>query len=58
MNTVIHLKTGNKYTLHGIVIDATNSTDGRRMALYSNSDQVLFVREISEFMEKFKASDE
>lgn len=58
MNIVIHLKTGNKYTLHGIVIDATNDAPpGRRMALYSNSDQVFFVREISEFMEKFKAEE-
>lgn len=57
MNTVIHLKTKQEYTLHGIVIDATNSTDGRRMALYSNSDGVFFVREITEFMEKFEAKE-
>jgi hypothetical protein len=58
ISTVKHIKTGKLYTLHGIVIDATNTTDGRRMALYSNSDNIFFVREISEFMEKFAHGDE
>lgn len=58
MKTIIHKKTGDEYTLHGIVIDATNNAaPGRRMALYTNLHGIFFVREISEFMEKFKEKE-
>lgn len=54
-----HNKTGEVYVLKDIVIDCTNATNGRPMALYkrllgSPSDVAhLFVRELREFEEKF-----
>ena len=49
-----HNKTGNLYQLNGAVKDCTNSTEGRTMALYKGlNSNLVFVREISEFSEKF-----
>lgn len=51
---VVHKKTGKSYTYLGDVIDCTNVTDGRKMALYMNEKRELFVRECDEFHEKFE----
>ena len=56
----IHIKTGNKYfVINDGIINATNANDGQLMVLYSGkrrgSDSMgVFVRERSEFLEKFK----
>ena len=51
-----HLKTGNIYTAYDKkIINATNGeNDGQIMVLYFNQDGEHFVREESEFNEKFK----
>lgn len=49
----VHLKTGNIYTVHGEVINATNIESGQKMVLYSRDGQ-YYVREVEEFGEKFK----
>jgi len=50
---VVHKKTGNKYiVLSDTIINCTNKDDGQRMVLYTRND-MLFVREYSEFREKF-----
>lgn len=48
-----HKKTGNIYRVHeGIVLDCTNSRDGTACVLYEK-DGNIFVREASEFNNKF-----
>ena len=51
---VIHKKTGNKYHLLGELINATNAQDGQIMVLYRNDKHQKFVREKTEFWEKFE----
>jgi hypothetical protein len=51
---VVHKKTGKSYMYLEDVIDCTNATDGRKMALYMNEKRELFVRECDEFHEKFE----
>lgn len=52
--SVIHTKTGKEYMFFGEVTNCTNGdNDGQTMGLYSDRKKV-FVREISEFKEKFK----
>jgi len=51
-----HLKTGNIYNVlvETTAINSTNAQDGQVMVLYENKDGKLFVREITEFNEKFE----
>lgn len=50
-----HIKTGHVYELvQDKVINATNAQDGERMVLYTNLQGDWFVREHSEFHQKFK----
>lgn len=50
-----HTKTGKIYRKFNIeLIDATNATDGRQMALYQNDKGDMFTRELSEFDAKFE----
>jgi hypothetical protein len=51
---VVHKKTGKLYTYIRDVIDCTNATDGRKMALYMNDKHELFVRERNEFHARFE----
>ena len=53
MYVVIHLKTGNEYTVLGEVRNCTNNRDGEVMVLYSSSAG-MFVREKQEFWQKFR----
>ena len=55
--TVVHKKTGNQYYDLGEVINCTNAVDGQRMRLYMNTNKQLFVRDVSEFHEKFDAQE-
>jgi hypothetical protein len=49
-----HLKSGDIYEVSGALItNATNSQDGQYMRLYKNSEGRLFVREKTEFNNKF-----
>lgn len=49
-----HIKTGNFYRVFAFdITDATNATDGRKMVLYQNHNGDMFVREQSEFNDKF-----
>lgn len=51
-----HLKTGNLYYFKNIVLDATNATEGRLMAVYGRSGfghPGSYCREAKEFFEKF-----
>lgn len=51
---VIHKKTGHKYWIvNDSAIDCTNVRDGVRCVVYTNG-QDIFVRETSEFWEKFE----
>lgn len=54
--SVIHLKTGNEYTVIGEAINCTDEQDGQQMVIYRNKDQV-FVREVNEFQDRFKPTD-
>ena len=57
----IHIKTGNKYFAHRLVLNCTNENDGQVMVVYSNQKdkKTIFVRELIEFLTKFKpVSDE
>lgn len=50
-----HIKTGKIHRKFNIdLIDATNATDGRQMALYQNSNGDMFTRELQEFNAKFE----
>lgn len=55
--TVVHKKTGNHYYDLGEVTNCTNAVDGQRMRLYMNTNKHLFVRDVSEFHEKFDAQE-
>lgn len=52
----IHTKTGNLYKLIGTALDCTNSTEGRRLVLYTRADikSTTYARELTEFLNKFK----
>jgi len=53
-----HIKTGKIYRKFNIeLIDATNATDGRHMALYQNANGDMFTRELTEFFAKFEPCD-
>lgn len=48
-----HLKTGNLYEILGEAKNCTNGpSDGQTMVIYKN-EMLVFVREKSEFLEKF-----
>jgi len=55
-----HLKTGHIYDVHSMkIINATNSADSQVMVLYEGENRdgtgrMQFVRELNEFLEKFK----
>jgi len=49
-----HKKTGDRYFVTGEAINATNAQDGQVMIIYANSDDETFVREKTEFLEKFE----
>jgi vacuolar-type H+-ATPase subunit E/Vma4 len=52
---VKHIKTGNLYkVLNDDIINSTNAQDGQKMVLYSNEKNMMFVRELKEFWEKFE----
>jgi len=53
MEHYIHNKTGNVYTMVAEAIDATNSRDGLIVIIYQNKKGEFFVREKSEFLQKF-----
>ncbi len=48
-----HNKTGNEYHKLYDAIDCTNSRDGVKVVVYVNKDLQVFVREASEFYQKF-----
>jgi len=52
-----HLKTGNLYQLLSEGRDCTNARDGERVAIYHRDGDAsqLFVRELTEFHQKFQA---
>jgi len=50
----IHKKTGGSYFVTGEAINATNANDGQVMIIYTKDHQIFFVREKSEFYEKFE----
>lgn len=52
---ITHKKTGNKYFYLDVLTNATNNSDGQIMVLYCDELKNKFVREISEFCEKFSA---
>lgn len=52
--TFIHKKTGDRYFVAGEATNATNAQDGQVMVVYSNAEGKTFVREKSEFYEKFE----
>lgn len=64
--TYKHLKTGNLYTVLGIVTNCTNAADNQEMVLYkrlsatdcSSPLEFCFVREKNEFNEKFQLMEE
>lgn len=56
MNVVTNRKTKQPYFLQGTVKNATNSAEGRPMALYQSvEDGTIYVRDVEEFKEKFSA---
>lgn len=50
----IHLKTGNTYLLTDVCLNCTNGQENIVMAIYRNSDNMYFCRDIIEFKHKFK----
>jgi len=52
-------KNGKMYTIHGVMINATNANDGQVMIVYSPKQQsnLTFCREYKEFFQKFEAED-
>lgn len=52
----LHIKSQNVYILWKIVIDTTNETAGREMAVYRSSEDssLWFTRDLKEFLKKFK----
>lgn len=53
MEAYKHNKTGNLYFKLFDAIDATNSRDGNDVAVYSNTQGQVFVRDKEEFLQKF-----
>ena len=51
---VRNIKTDNLYVINGTALNCTNANDGQVMVIYANETQE-FVREITEFKEKFEA---
>lgn len=51
-----HKKTGHRYWFICQGIDCTNSRDGVKVALYQSErrNAAIFVRELSEFLDKFE----
>ena len=50
-------KTGKKYILVSVAIDATNSRDGNKVAVYIpcyGTTEPTYVRDLAEFLEKFE----
>jgi hypothetical protein len=57
LRRVRHKKTGNIYYILGTAINCTNKDDGQDMVVYTsetNENSLLFVREATEFNEKFE----
>lgn len=56
----INNKTGNRYAIVRLVINATNAQDGQQMVEYRSmgNEAAFYVREITEFEAKFKSEDE
>ena len=55
MKSYIHSKTGCiYYVINSNVINATNKDDGKIMVLYTKNNNQMFIREKTEFLEKFK----
>jgi hypothetical protein len=50
---VNHNKTGKTYLVLGDAIDTTNGQNDKKMIIYNNMEGGYFVREESEFWEKF-----
>ncbi len=54
-------KTGNTYLIGGEVTNTTNEQDGQIMIMYQSTDltdDTIFVREKTEFFEKFVVEDD
>ena len=47
-------KTGKVYELISFGIDVTNARDGLQVAIYTAGEGTMFVRELTEFYEKFE----
>ena len=56
--TCTHIKTGKKYVILGTAIDTTDSEFDKKMIVYKNADQKVFVREMNEFFEKFEVDND
>lgn len=53
MKKARHKKTGKIYKIMSNAIDTTNSRDGLEVVIYTD-DKNVFVREITEFCDKFE----
>lgn len=53
-NFSVHKKSGKLYRVTGVAINCTNNCDGRLMVQYTTLN-ICFVRELTEFTDKFKA---
>ena len=52
---VIHKKTGNMYILlNDDLIECTNGREEKKYCLYANLEGMVFIRERSEFYQKFE----
>lgn len=51
-----HLKTGHRYKVSGLAINATNGNEDQRMVVYRavRGSETRFVMEIEEFQRKFR----
>ena len=47
-------KTGNTYIFLDVIINTTNTQHGQKMVLYRTENGMEFVRDLSEFCEKFE----
>lgn len=54
MKTYLHLKSGNIYLKIKTIVNCTNEHNGQEMVHYMNLNGKEFVREASEFYNKFK----
>lgn len=59
MNFFRNIKTGKRYRLLAAAVDCTNERDGLPVVVYCPDDKghTIYVREASEFYEKFTAED-